>query len=60
MPEDLGVESMMSLLAWHRLLWLTGNGGAKTHPSGAPWGRKYVNVRRLFVYIEHFIDEGAN
>lgn len=51
---------MMSLLAWHRLLWLTGNGGAKTHPSGAPWGRKYVNVRRLFVYIEHFIDEGAN
>jgi hypothetical protein len=35
-------------------------GGAKTHPSGAPWGRKYVNVRCLLVYIEHFIDEGAN
>jgi hypothetical protein len=23
-------------------------------------GRKYVNVRCLFVYIEHFIDEGAS
>jgi hypothetical protein len=35
-------------------------GGAKTRPPGAASGWKYVNVCRLFVYIEHFIEEGAN
>lgn len=39
---------------------MTPSGGAKTHPAGAPSGWKYVNVRRLFVYVEHFIEEGAN
>jgi phage tail sheath protein FI len=34
-------------------------GGAETHPR-APSGWKYVNVRRSFVFIEHFIEEGAH
>jgi phage tail sheath protein FI len=34
--------------------------GARRGTPGALSGWKYVNVRRLFVFIEQFIEEGAH